>query len=57
MGDEGQGAVWVLVEMPVLEKAMEKKSNYKEVEENCKIDPGNMQLSLNEKLCVHTRSV
>ena len=57
MGDEGQGAVWVLVEMPVLEKAMEKKSNYKEVEENCKIDPGNIQLSLNEKLYVHTRSV
>lgn len=42
MGDEGQGAVWVLVEMPVLEKAMEKKSNYKEVEENCKIDSGNI---------------
>ena len=57
MGDEGQDALWVVVEMLVLEKAMEKKSNYKEVEENCKIDPGNIQLSLNEKLYAHTRSV
>lgn len=32
MGGEGQGALWVLVEMLVLEEAMEKKSNYKEVE-------------------------
>ena len=47
-----------MAEIPVLEKAMEKKSNYKEVEENCKIDPGNIQLSLNEKaLCSYQERV